>query len=71
MSTNFHAPGNNSSLEQFINAACAAGSIGSLTYPDQSIMQYVKAAIANNGGQGIPGAPSLEVAQMVIAALGA
>jgi len=71
MTTNFHAPNDNSSLGQFINAACAAGSIGSLTYPDQSVMLYVKAAIANNGGAGVPGAPSLEVAQMVIAALGA
>jgi len=71
MATNFNAPNDNSSLGQFVNAVCAAGSIGSLTYPDQSIMQYVAAAITNGGGAGVPGAPSLEVAQMVIAALGA
>lgn len=70
MATNFNAPNDNSSLGQFINAVCAAGSIGSLTYPDQSIMQYVKAAIAANTAN-VPGAPSLEVAQAVFAALGA
>ncbi len=70
MATNFHAPNDNSSLGQFVNAVCAAGSIGSLTYPDQSIMQYVKAAIVA-GTADVPGAPSLEVAQMVRAALGA
>ena len=68
--TNFHAPNDNSSLGQFVNAVCAAGSIGSLTYPDQSIMQYVEAAIVA-GTADVPGAPSLEVAQMVRAALGA
>ncbi len=69
MTTNFHAPNDNSSLGQYVNAVCAAGSVGSLTYPDQSICQYVAAAVAA-GHSNVPGAPSLEVAQMVAAALG-
>jgi hypothetical protein len=70
MATNFHAPSDNSSLGQFVNAVCAAGSIGSKTYPDQSVMQYVKAAVVA-GTANVPGSPSLELTQMVKAALGA
>ena len=70
MAQNLHAPNDNSSLGQFINAVVAAGAIGSLTYPDQGIMQYVKAAVAAATAD-VPGAPSLEVAQLVRAAIGA
>ncbi len=71
MSTNYHAPNDNQALGQFINAAAAAGSVGSLFYPDMSVALYVKACVAGGTSAGRPGAPSLEVAQAMYAALGA
>ncbi len=70
MTTNFNAPSSNASLSEFVNAACQAGSVSGIIYPDESVMQYVAAAITA-GTAYVPGSPTLELTQMVFAALGA
>ena len=70
MATNLHAPNDNSSLGQYINGCVNAGTVAGFNYPDGAVCLYLKAAIAA-GTADVPGAPRLEVAQMVRAALGA
>lgn len=71
MATNIHAPNDNSSLGQYMAAAVTAGNVSHIIYPDEQICQYVAACVAGGTSVGRPGAPSLEVAQMMYAILGA
>jgi hypothetical protein len=68
MSGNTTAPNNNSSLSQYVQSVIAGNT--SVIYPDEQICQYVKAAVAAATAD-VPGAPSLDVAQLVRAAIGA
>jgi hypothetical protein len=70
MTTNLHAPGSEYSLSDYVNAAVTNSSTANISYPDASVCLYVKAAVAA-GTYKVPGAPSLEVAELMHAALGA
>jgi hypothetical protein len=70
MANNLTAPNDNGSLGQYMAACVSAGSTAGLSYPDQSICLYVKAALAAATAD-VPGAPSLNAAQMMRAILGA
>ena len=58
------------SLADYVNSCVKAGTTSGFNYPDASVCLYVKAAIAANTYK-VPGAPSLEVAEVVHASLGA
>lgn len=70
MSANTHAASSNQSLSQYIQKAIANGNVSNIIYPDEQVCQYVKRAITAATAD-VPGAPSLEVAQLMRAALGA
>jgi len=70
MSANAHAPAASQGLSQVIQAAVSAGSTAGLRHPDGTVLQYIKRAITA-GTAHVPGAPSLECAQLVAAAIGA
>lgn len=71
MATNVNSTSDNRELQEYIAAAVTAGNVSGIIYPDATICQYVAACVAGGTSAGRPGAPSLEVAQIMFATLGA
>lgn len=71
MATNYVAPAPDYSTADAIIAALKASSAASIDWMDPTTALWVKAVAAAGHSRGVPGAPTLEIAEYVYAVLGA